>query len=282
MDAYLSNSQNRANSFDLPPVLIAADSESSKARARATISMAGLRVADVVDIAHAGSRIELQASASALWIELDSYSNAALDAALDQVVADVSHGRYPAIIAAPATSIDRLAPYAFDLDIELILDAEEEERVAALAVAVSGARKFQRASDVTADKNAARLRQLSDEVSRIATTLARLSTGPAVSSRPVEIEPKGDVPEVSVETVRAIIRARRLRSRYFPEELFADPAWDMLLDLLQAEISKLRVPVSRRGGWHGRRRYPPAAWRGPCPRRRRPSPPGRPAPCNRG
>jgi DNA-binding MarR family transcriptional regulator len=41
-----------------------------------------------------------------------------------------------------------------------------------------------------------------------------------------------------------VIRARRLRSRYFPEDMFADPAWDMLLDLLQAEIAKLRVPVS--------------------------------------
>jgi DNA-binding MarR family transcriptional regulator len=35
-----------------------------------------------------------------------------------------------------------------------------------------------------------------------------------------------------------------LRSRYFSEELFADPAWDMLLDLLQAEVAHLRVPVS--------------------------------------
>ena len=35
-----------------------------------------------------------------------------------------------------------------------------------------------------------------------------------------------------------------MRSRYFDEEMFADPAWDMLLDLLQAEIAQLRVPVS--------------------------------------
>jgi hypothetical protein len=61
--------------------------------------------------------------------------------------------------------------------------------------------------------------------------------------RPPEPEPSGPVPEVSAETVRAIIRARRLRARYFPDDLFADPAWDMLLDLLQAEISHLRVPV---------------------------------------
>jgi len=49
---------------------------------------------------------------------------------------------------------------------------------------------------------------------------------------------------VSIDTVRSAIRARRLRGRYFAEVLFADPAWDMLLDLLQAEIAQLRVPVS--------------------------------------
>jgi DNA-binding MarR family transcriptional regulator len=52
------------------------------------------------------------------------------------------------------------------------------------------------------------------------------------------------VPEVSADTIRTVIRARRLRARVFSEELFADPTWDMLLDLLQAEISQLRVPVS--------------------------------------
>ena len=41
-----------------------------------------------------------------------------------------------------------------------------------------------------------------------------------------------------------IIRARSMRAKFFKAELFADPAWDMLLDLLQAEIAQLRVPVS--------------------------------------
>src|SRR5205823_12177293 len=77
-----------------------------------------------------------------------------------------------------------------------------------------------------------------------AATLARLSTGPSAAPRPIEAAPATDLPPLSGETIRSVIRARRLRSRYFPEELFADPAWDMLLDLLQAEISQLRVPVS--------------------------------------
>ena len=50
--------------------------------------------------------------------------------------------------------------------------------------------------------------------------------------------------QVAAADVRKAIRARRLRSRPFPDVLFEDPAWDMLLDLLQAEIAQLRVPVS--------------------------------------
>jgi DNA-binding MarR family transcriptional regulator len=99
-------------------------------------------------------------------------------------------------------------------------------------------------NDIAADQSAERLRQLGDEVSRIAAALARLSSGPAAALQTVSPVSAGDAPDVSAETVRGVIRARRLRSRYFPQELFADPAWDMLLDLLQAEIAQLRVPVS--------------------------------------
>ena len=95
-----------------------------------------------------------------------------------------------------------------------------------------------------ADNNAERLRQLSEEVSRIASTLARLSQDRARLSPGISAARDGDLPPLSAETVRNVIRARRLRARYFAEELFADPAWDMLLDLLQAEIAQLRVPVS--------------------------------------
>jgi len=244
MDAYLSNSQNSGNSFDPPPILIAADSDAGGARALRTVTMAGFRVADTVGLEGACERIGQQLSASALWIELDADHGAATDRLLDRVAADVSPGRYSAVVAAPGSMVDRLSAHAFDLNLDLIIDANESERAAALAVAVSGAGRQNRFSDVTADKNAVRLRQLSDEVSRIASTLARLSTGPAAVPRVAETENPGDVPEVSVETIRAIIRARRLRSRYFDEDLFADPAWDMLLDLLYAEISNLRVPVS--------------------------------------
>lgn len=245
MDSYLSNNQNRANSFDHPPILVSGDSESALARGRAAVSMAGLRLADAVPLGQAIERMGRQAAATALWIELDGdEGSSGLQELLDHVARDVAEGRYGAILAVPGDFLDAVATHAFDRNIDVVVDGDEPERAAALAIAMSGARRADRLSDMTADKNAVRLRQLSDEVSRIAATLARLSTGPAASARPVESEPRSDAPEVAAETVRAIIRARRLRSRYFAEELFADPAWDMLLDLLQAESSNLRVPVS--------------------------------------
>ena len=44
--------------------------------------------------------------------------------------------------------------------------------------------------------------------------------------------------------VRRIIRQRQLRARYFEGDLFADPAWDMLLDLAAARAEHLRVSVT--------------------------------------
>lgn len=245
MDLYLSNNQIRANSFDPPPVLIAGDTPAARKRARATIVAAGLRAMDA-PMPEAAARLDEQIAASALWIEIEKEAEDVdgAKALLDHLSRTASATRFPTIVAMPAAVLDRLSQHALDDNFEMLVDADESERCAVLALALSRAHRCDRFSDVTADKNAARLRQLSDEVSRIAATLARLSTGPAATARPAGADARGVAPDVSLETVRAIIRARRLRSRYFPEELFADPAWDMLLDLLQAEISKLRVPVS--------------------------------------
>ena len=243
MDAILTDRDDFDYS-DQPPVLIAGSSDAAMARAARTIRASGLRIASSLPIESAMERIDRQAAATAVWLELDEDCGGPMDELLGRVSSDVSGGRYAAVVSATAALVDPLTARIADSDVELIVDADEAERAAALAIATSRAGIPLQVSDVSADKSAARLRQLSDEVSRIAATLARLSTGP--SPAPAVIEPvrRGDLPPLSAETVRGVIRARRLRARYFAEELFADPAWDMLLDLLQAEIAHLRVPVS--------------------------------------
>jgi DNA-binding MarR family transcriptional regulator len=44
--------------------------------------------------------------------------------------------------------------------------------------------------------------------------------------------------------IRKMIRMRRLRDKHFPSDLFSDPAWDMLLDLMVARIDRRPVSVS--------------------------------------
>jgi DNA-binding MarR family transcriptional regulator len=45
-------------------------------------------------------------------------------------------------------------------------------------------------------------------------------------------------------TLDQLRRARRQRDDFFSAKLFADPAWDMLLDLFAREIAQQRVTVS--------------------------------------
>jgi DNA-binding MarR family transcriptional regulator len=44
--------------------------------------------------------------------------------------------------------------------------------------------------------------------------------------------------------VRQLLKARRMREAYFDSELFADPAWDILLDLYAAHLEGGKVSVS--------------------------------------
>jgi len=94
------------------------------------------------------------------------------------------------------------------------------------------------------DANARLLLHLSQEVSRIAGSLAKLSMG--VDEAPRQNHPFSNENELDVplERVSWLIKARRTRGRYLTPELFADPAWDILLDLLRAEIAHERISVS--------------------------------------
>ena len=231
--------------LDEAPILVAASSAAALARAMRGIEAAGRRVGATTSIEGAGDRIERQVSASALWLEIDQDSGGPMDDLLAQVSRDVAAGRYAAIVSTTADLIDPVIVPIADSDVELLVNAGDAERAAALAIAASRSAEMLRVADIAGDQTSARLRQLSDEVNRIAATLARLSSGPAVPPiHPMSAISDAAVAPVASETIRAVIRARRLRGRYFAEELFADPAWDMLLDLLQAEVSHMRLPVS--------------------------------------
>jgi DNA-binding MarR family transcriptional regulator len=110
------------------------------------------------------------------------------------------------------------------------------------------------------------LLRLTEEVGRLAATLDRIAVplsadGPyAMNARlaspgidysgsggtPPERDllrrPRPPLPDPRL--IQRIIRQRRLRDRYFESELFADPAWDILLDLTAARAEHRRVSVT--------------------------------------
>ncbi len=55
-----------------------------------------------------------------------------------------------------------------------------------------------------------------------------------------DIRPAG----VNAAYVRTMIAERRQRDEFFPENLFADPAWDMLLELYAASLDQQRLSIT--------------------------------------
>ncbi len=99
--------------------------------------------------------------------------------------------------------------------------------------------------DVNKAHATVRLQQLSQEVGRIANVLAALSNDEAAAAAMAAIDDPSDESErLDAGFIRSVIRTRRLREQFFTGDIFADPAWDMLLDLMAARLEGHRVAVS--------------------------------------
>lgn len=144
-----------------------------------------------------------------------------------------------------AASIDAVAGPLLAADAILLCDAGPAEAVTALAGALPGGSA--RLHDATREREAERLRLLNEEVARLAEVLSQLTAAPPGGVRDRTPGYRAEAvtePDPDPRSVRATIRARRLRDQHFASELFADPAWDMLLDLYAARLEGRRVSVS--------------------------------------
>ncbi len=208
------------------------------ARARGAVDRAGLRVADVHPIAGAEARLDRQAAVDLVFVGLDRDHGPALDSLLRRIAADAKAGRYGSVIDAPPDLTDAVDAVVGDAArIVHLCMAPADELVGAVTEAAE--RTPPQLHD--AGRSSTRLQQLSEEAGRIANALAELSEHEAGSGQAVKGNGGGDI---DAALVRAMIRARRLRDRFFGSELFADPAWDMLLDLMAARLDGQRVAVS--------------------------------------
>lgn len=225
-----------------PAVLICADGEDAIARASASILAAGARVITALPIPRAAELLADHPAPDAVFLEVAEDGGAALDRLLDRLDAAALSGRFPSIVALPRQLIDVAMARTSHAAVTMLCEAREGERVGALGLALVGHAAMW--LEERNDDSPMQLRKLSEEVGRIARALASMS---GEEKRPLPLAERDRTRAAEPPTaaaLRALIRARRLRDQYFDPEMFADPAWDMLLDLMLARIERRSVAVS--------------------------------------
>jgi hypothetical protein len=150
---------------------------------------------------------------------------------------------------------------------QLLVDPGRAERVISLGRVLARAPNL-RLRELSEEDRLALLR-LTEQVAQIAERLEKLGAGaqadtprgmwgdgvyrvespaPGYSGedgdRPERLTPDAQPSLPDPRLVRRIIRQRHLRARFFDGDLFADPAWDMLLDLTAARAEGVRVSVT--------------------------------------
>lgn len=120
-----------------------------------------------------------------------------------------------------------------------VREQTEEDRIALLRLSEQVAAIARKLDDIVAANG--------DDGGFAANRLAAPSSGysgeePGQQDEPLAKPPRPPLPDPRL--VRQIIRQRQARSRYFDGDLFADPAWDMLLDLTAARVERQRVSIT--------------------------------------
>jgi DNA-binding transcriptional ArsR family regulator len=218
-----------------PRLLVLGDGGKDHAVLAGALAAAGLKANCGIGLNDARRRLEEQVAAGGVILCPGEQVQAAAD--LWPLLREAAEsGRYNSLVAAPRALKDVLDPLPRPDGITLLFDPSPLDWLTALAT--SFARAPLRLHD-SKDTGTPRLQQISEEVGRIANALAVLSEEDFAAAEAA----KGKI-RIDAGLVRAMIRARRLRDQFFRSEIFADPAWDILLDLFAARLEKRKVAVS--------------------------------------
>lgn len=181
-------------------------------------------------------------------------------AALVDIDARAASSRTEVVVVTNADALET-AFACFELSRpHILVDPSHGERLVALGQAMS--RKPRTRLNELSEEDRLSLIRLTEQVAEIAARLERLGQqgvgadggafrfqspgqsfkGDAGAERALLKRPKPPLPDARL--VRKIIQQRQLRARFFDGDLFADPAWDILLDLTAARVERTRVSVT--------------------------------------
>ncbi|MCW5647213.1 MAG: winged helix-turn-helix transcriptional regulator [Sphingopyxis sp.] len=234
-----------------------------------TTSLAEVRLANMLPPARAERYIRHSPFLDIVWLSAaETLDPACLEAIFQAVTAQ----HCQLICETSLAALDRMAAtIPASIPVQFLVDADPTDK--SMALAAARRTRHHIVHDVARDDAMERIDRLQDEVARIGRLLADLAgqrggLAGTPAGRDAEgnaddvagrlrarspdfaVLPRSFVPEERTldrqraKMVRRMLRQRRMREQYFPADLFADPAWDMLLDLYAARLERQPVSVS--------------------------------------
>ncbi len=227
---------------------------------------AGLRVAQTTDLARLLEPGDQPVLPELVLVDCPVIDGAEL-AALSRLDLRAAQAGSHLVVSTSMGSLDEVFGCLDQADSQILVTPSRADRVIALGRVL--ARSGNRVRELSEEDRLSLLR-LTEQVSQIAHKLEQISSNgtgePSAAFRfenqpgyagkvDTKLDPQFDggsdrlvrasrPPLPDPRLVRKIIRQRQLRARFFEGDLFADPAWDMLLDLTAARVEHVRVSVT--------------------------------------
>ena len=246
-----------------PSLSIYADRPHLRGEMREDAEAAGYRIGEYGEL---GALIDGPARALGDVVLIDCPAlDGARIAALAELDGKAAQSGAQLIVSTSVTALDDVFACMDQSAPRILVDPNRGERMLALGEALARSSHSQ-VRELSGEDRLVMLR-LTEQVGQIAQRLDKLSSSPTMSSAPrsdgafafdgaetqaIEASSHGSeqatrkarpaLPDPKL--VRKIIRQRQLRGRFLDPELFADPAWDMLLDLTAATAEHVRVSVT--------------------------------------
>lgn len=247
-----------ADSAGLPlAVSVFADSAKIRSEIEEDVAQAGLtlrQAGTLEDLLEGDAR----ALGELILVDCPEPSGGAM-AALTRLDARAGRSGARLIVSTSMSSLDTVFGCCAEGMAQILVDPMRAERVIALGRALAEVPNL-RVRELSDDDRLTLLR-LTEQVGHIAERLDRIDAGKGWGSAAGKgafsfgnaPEPLSAEPELvrkprpalpPARLVRQVIAHRKLRAKFFDGELFADPAWDMLLDLTAARVEHQRVSVT--------------------------------------
>lgn len=231
---------------DAPAVLIFGDTEAGRAMAAATVAEAGGRVAASLALDQAVDRLDSQVSVDLVIVDVTVDHGSLLDQLLRRIDEGAATRRFTGIVVISPGLVDIAAARISHEDVDLLVGRDGALLGAVLAAGLERAQPQLR--DPPEEGGDIRQQYLTEAMERhgrlLATSLDGDGGDPSSLGGDALRSVVADFESVDAAAIRSIIRARRLRAHFFGAGLFADPAWDILLDLTAARLEGRSVAVS--------------------------------------